>query len=305
MEGTWNGAAGSNKYQYNGKEWNDDFGLGLNDYGFRMYDGAVGRWWVIDPMAERRINVTPYAYVLNNPIRLIDLMGLSDTLPEVTVTAQRSNASEQWRSFIGQWDNETFQEFRKGPAADYLRHTSYTTTIAMTGITINHEYDLGEDYVPSEDDAMNILKDWWASENSVNGMNYSSLRAEAVSSTEEGVKVLAPVVMNTLSAYIAMKMPLLNTAGRLEAANGLQIRGFKQHGLDQLHGRGVSLNSVTDALRNPLKINPITRDAFGRPSQRFLGRKAEVAVNPSSGKIVSVNPMGVKKLTKLLKQLGQ
>lgn len=33
MEGNWNGAAGKNKYQYNGKEWNDDFGLGWNDYG--------------------------------------------------------------------------------------------------------------------------------------------------------------------------------------------------------------------------------------------------------------------------------
>jgi hypothetical protein len=26
MEGNWNGAAGPNKYQYNSKEWNDDFG---------------------------------------------------------------------------------------------------------------------------------------------------------------------------------------------------------------------------------------------------------------------------------------
>ena len=49
MEGNWNGAAGSNKYQYNGKEWNDDFGLGLNDYGFRMYDPAIGRFPMVDP----------------------------------------------------------------------------------------------------------------------------------------------------------------------------------------------------------------------------------------------------------------
>jgi hypothetical protein len=33
MEGDWNGAEGKNKYQYNDKEWNDDFGLGWNDYG--------------------------------------------------------------------------------------------------------------------------------------------------------------------------------------------------------------------------------------------------------------------------------
>ena len=28
-----------NKYQYNGKELNDDFGLNWNDYGARWYDG--------------------------------------------------------------------------------------------------------------------------------------------------------------------------------------------------------------------------------------------------------------------------
>ena len=46
MEGNWNGATGANKYGYNGKEWNDDFGLGWNDYGARFYDPAMARWVV-------------------------------------------------------------------------------------------------------------------------------------------------------------------------------------------------------------------------------------------------------------------
>ena len=78
MEGNWNGAAGSNKYQYNGKEWNDDFGLGLNDYGARFYDPAIARWTAVDPLGELRANVTPYQYVQNNPINAIDPTGMLD-----------------------------------------------------------------------------------------------------------------------------------------------------------------------------------------------------------------------------------
>ena len=78
MEGNWNGAAGSNKYQYNGKEWNDDFGLGLNDYGARWYASDAPRWINVDPLSELRADVSPYQYVQNNPINAIDPTGMLD-----------------------------------------------------------------------------------------------------------------------------------------------------------------------------------------------------------------------------------
>jgi RHS repeat-associated protein len=78
MESVWvnNASIVDNRYQYNGKELNEDFGLNWNDYGARMYDATLGRWNAVDPMADAYQAYSPYVYVLNNPIRLIDPNGM-------------------------------------------------------------------------------------------------------------------------------------------------------------------------------------------------------------------------------------
>jgi RHS repeat-associated protein len=64
-----------NKYQYNGKEQQTDFGLNWYDYGARFYDPTLGRWHSVDPSAEVYNSISPYVYCGNNPIRLSDLDG--------------------------------------------------------------------------------------------------------------------------------------------------------------------------------------------------------------------------------------
>lgn len=62
------------KYKYNGKEFNDELGLNWYDYGARNYEASLGRWFVIDALAndEMQIDKSPYSYAWNRPIEVTD-----------------------------------------------------------------------------------------------------------------------------------------------------------------------------------------------------------------------------------------
>jgi RHS repeat-associated protein len=62
-------------YKLTTKELETAFDLNIYDFGARMQDMQLGRWWGVDPLAEKWNSYSPYNYVLNNPINLIDLDG--------------------------------------------------------------------------------------------------------------------------------------------------------------------------------------------------------------------------------------
>ena len=65
-----------NRYRYNGKESQSDFGLPYLDYGARLYDPATGRWLTQDPLSEKYYGISPYAFCAGNPMKYVDADGM-------------------------------------------------------------------------------------------------------------------------------------------------------------------------------------------------------------------------------------
>src|SRR5690606_26732046 len=97
------GARKTYQYKYNGKEFDEETGNYF--YGARYYDPKLSIFISVDPLAEKFPDKTPYHYVSNNPINLIDPDGRRE-FPSYAVYKREMGANalsrnDMWKQ--GHW----------------------------------------------------------------------------------------------------------------------------------------------------------------------------------------------------------
>lgn len=111
---TYSPSTSYKNYKYNGKELQE---TGMYDYGARMYMPDIGRWGVVDPFAQAYYSISPYQYVLNNPIINIDVKGKWTVSNHYNITATSLS-----RAGIGKTQADLISNY----ASVYADHPSST-----------------------------------------------------------------------------------------------------------------------------------------------------------------------------------
>jgi len=67
------------RYGFNGMEGDDEVNGPGRSYTteFRQYDPVVGRWWGVDALSSQMPEWSPYNFVFDNPLRMVDLTGIA------------------------------------------------------------------------------------------------------------------------------------------------------------------------------------------------------------------------------------
>ena len=101
---SFNNGNTNDRLKYSGKELDEEGGLHKYHFGWRDYDPAIARWYVVDPKQNDYPSLSPYNYVLNNPVRLFDIKGLNPD--DGNAFDDNQSAADPWQYYDNYSDDD-------------------------------------------------------------------------------------------------------------------------------------------------------------------------------------------------------
>ncbi|WP_338399560.1 RHS repeat-associated core domain-containing protein [Persicobacter psychrovividus] len=125
------GSTAKNRYLYNNKELQEE--TEWHDYGARMYDAQIGRFFTQDRFAEKYLDLTPYQYGANNPIKFIDVNGDSTVVTISGTDTQfmkTTNNQETYQGYkLSVYENLSLEQYNQLKENGELPDPSFSTYV--------------------------------------------------------------------------------------------------------------------------------------------------------------------------------
>lgn len=255
-------------YQYNSKELQKK--TGWNDYGARMYMSDIGRWGVIDPLAETSRRFTPYNYAFNNPISFIDpdgrramspaekdpsSMGFGNGMLSYYASGGKGSRANIM-AFSGQQDYSFGGVYDAKPWTGEGGNDSYTLTDPDDIAAFQRSLS-GQNYFKEIDFSQFGTDDPPGSSISITRKTWNFLADNIISKPAEGIQVVGYLFYG--SFYLAPKeMIKQGKVGDMHVKMDMTLWGFK----DGVWGKTLNYKDGTTIMSEKEKFNKISIPAI-------------------------------------------
>jgi RHS repeat-associated protein len=235
------------QYQYNGKEWQDELGLNVYDYGNRNYDAAIGRFFNMDRFSEKYYDKSNYSYAGNNPNLFIDVRGDSILIyskkDKTNILYENGNLYSK-NSNTGKWESYNGKNVKTDKNGN-KKVTGYLGKVQNALDKIRTGGDAGKELVSDLQNSNNFIRISEGKNNAVGlSVDWTDSNSDAAGNTRPSYIGLAHelghahdaldgiVDMTTVIGKIngkkifAAEYTAMHWENRVRADNGLSLRAY-------------------------------------------------------------------------------